>query len=275
MPERRLGRLGHTRAPSPCRYGLTWALEIFVGILFAVAAHTALTRLRCAMFSNLVQQDVAFYDAHVSGELASRLINDSGQLQSLVQFVTQVWLPAAPNPHPNPHPNPSLNPNPNPNPGCHPRPASTRPPSARAVPSVCMQDVLKATVRIVGGLIAMYTTHLYLGLLATAITPVNWLIIRKAGTVQGLYGAVQVIATECLLEGIRVPSECHRSAIGVLSIATECHFVTLVPGSAPCRTHRLRKPTRPPLRRSAVCVRCTPTRARRAVRPPTLRPVDL
>ena len=122
-------------------YGLSWVMEIFVGILFAVAAHTALTRLRCAMFANLVQQDVAFYDAHVSGELSSRLINDSGQLQTLVQFVTQ--------------------------------------------------DVLKAAVRIIGGVLAMYLTHPLLGLLATAITPINWLIIRKAGTVQGLYGAVQ------------------------------------------------------------------------------------
>ena len=123
-------------------YGLAWGMEVVVGILFAVAAHTALTRLRCAMFANLVQQDVAFYDAHVSGELSSRLINDSGQLQTLVQFVTQ--------------------------------------------------DVLKATVRIVGGLLAMYLTHWNLALLATMITPINWLIIRRAGDVQGLYGAVQV-----------------------------------------------------------------------------------
>lgn len=70
-------------------YGLTWAMEISVGILFAVAAHTALTRLRIAMFANLVQQDTAFYDRHTAGELSSRLINDSGQLQALTQFVTQ------------------------------------------------------------------------------------------------------------------------------------------------------------------------------------------
>ena len=65
-----------------------------MGILFAVAAHTALTRLRCAMFANLMQQDMAFYDSHASGELSSRLINDSGQLQTLVQFVTQDLLQA-------------------------------------------------------------------------------------------------------------------------------------------------------------------------------------
>ena len=76
-------------------YGLSWLLEIAVGILFAVSAHTALTRLRCAMFSNLVQQDVSFYDSHVSGELSSRLINDSGQLQTLTQFVSQNILQSA------------------------------------------------------------------------------------------------------------------------------------------------------------------------------------
>lgn len=38
---------------------------------------------------------VAFYDAHTSGELSSRLINDSGQLQTLVQFVSQNALQAS------------------------------------------------------------------------------------------------------------------------------------------------------------------------------------
>ena len=88
-----------------------------------------------------MQQDVAFYDAHVSGELSSRLINDSGQLQGLVQFVSQ--------------------------------------------------DFLQAFVRITGALVAMYLTHPWLALLATTITPVNWLIIRRAGKVQGRYGLVQ------------------------------------------------------------------------------------
>ena len=122
-------------------YFLSWALEVAVGILFAVSAHTALTRLRVAMFANLIQQDVAFYDRHVSGELSSRLINDSGQLQTLTQFVSQ--------------------------------------------------NVLQAGVRITGGLVAMYLTHPLLAVLATVITPINWLLIRKAGKVQGMYGAVQ------------------------------------------------------------------------------------
>ena len=75
-------------------YGLSWILENAVGILFALATHTTLTRLRTRMFLNLMQQDVAFYDAHVSGELSSRLINDSGQLQGLAQFTTQQLLQA-------------------------------------------------------------------------------------------------------------------------------------------------------------------------------------
>ena len=37
---------------------------------------------------------MAFYDQHLSGELSSRLINDSGQLQNLVQFVSQNALQA-------------------------------------------------------------------------------------------------------------------------------------------------------------------------------------
>lgn len=46
-------------------------------------------------------------------------------------------------------------------------------------------------MRIIGGLVTMYLTHPLLALLATVVTPLNWLIIRKAGDVQGLYGVVQ------------------------------------------------------------------------------------
>jgi len=112
-------------------YVASWVFEIFVGILFAVAAHTTLTRLRNRMFLNLVQQDIAFYDAHVSGELSSRLINDSGQLQGLAQFTTQ--------------------------------------------------QLLQATVRLVGAVVAMYMTHPLLAVLATVISPLNYFIVRRAG----------------------------------------------------------------------------------------------
>jgi len=68
--------------------------EILVGILFAVSGHTTVTRLRIKLFRNLTIQDIAFYDAHVSGELSSRLINDSASLSSLTQFTTQTLLGA-------------------------------------------------------------------------------------------------------------------------------------------------------------------------------------
>lgn len=35
----------------------SWLFEVLVGTLYALAAHTALTRLRIRMFRNLVQQD--------------------------------------------------------------------------------------------------------------------------------------------------------------------------------------------------------------------------
>ena len=65
-----------------------------MGIGFAVAAHTTITRLRIRMFRNLAQQEAAFYDHHRSGELSSRLINDSGALQYLAQFVSQSFIQA-------------------------------------------------------------------------------------------------------------------------------------------------------------------------------------
>ena len=48
-------------------YAASWLFEILVGILFAVAAHTTLTRLRNRMFLNLVQQETPLttpHDAH-------------------------------------------------------------------------------------------------------------------------------------------------------------------------------------------------------------------
>lgn len=68
--------------------------DILVGILFAMCGQTTVTRLRIKLFKNLVEQEIAFYDKHVSGELSSRLINDSGQLSWLTQFTTQTLLGA-------------------------------------------------------------------------------------------------------------------------------------------------------------------------------------
>mmetsp|Transcript_70880 Transcript_70880/g.207687 ORF Transcript_70880/g.207687 Transcript_70880/m.207687 type:complete len:679 (-) Transcript_70880:165-2201(-) len=68
--------------------------EVLVGILFAVSGHITVTRLRIKLFRNLVRQEIAFYDLHVSGELSSRLINDSGSLSNLVQFTTQTLFGA-------------------------------------------------------------------------------------------------------------------------------------------------------------------------------------
>jgi len=89
----------------------------------------------------LTIQEIAFYDAHVSGELSSRLINDSASLSSLTQFTTQT--------------------------------------------------LLGAMVSFGGSLIAMYSTHPMLALIATVITPVNTYLVRRTGTTVGHYGVVQ------------------------------------------------------------------------------------
>lgn len=115
--------------------------EIIVGILFAICGHTTVTRLRIKLFRNLTVQEVAFYDSHVSGELSSRLINDSAALSSLTQFTTQT--------------------------------------------------LLGAIVKFVGSLVAMYTTHPMLALIATIITPVNTFLVRRTGRTVGHYGVVQ------------------------------------------------------------------------------------
>ena len=51
--------------------------------------------------------------------------------------------------------------------------------------------MIQGAVRLLGSLVAMFATHPLLALLATLITPLNWLIVRRAGDVQGLYGVVQ------------------------------------------------------------------------------------
>lgn len=119
----------------------SYMCEILVGILFAISGHSTVTRLRIKLFRNLTVQDIAFYDAHVSGELSSRLINDSAALSSLTQFTTQT--------------------------------------------------LLGAMVKFAGSLVAMYATHPYLALIATVITPLNTLLVRRTGRTVGHYGTVQ------------------------------------------------------------------------------------
>mmetsp|Transcript_81244 Transcript_81244/g.217159 ORF Transcript_81244/g.217159 Transcript_81244/m.217159 type:complete len:686 (-) Transcript_81244:26-2083(-) len=133
-----------------------YTCEVLVGIFFAVFGHTTITRLRIKLFRNLTVQEIAFYDAHVSGELSSRLINDAAALSSLTQFTTQY--------------------------------------------------VLGAVVKFVGSLVAMYLTHWQLAVVATVITPVNTLLVRRTGRTVGHYGVVQndamakanAVATEVL-----------------------------------------------------------------------------
>lgn len=72
----------------------SYVFEVVVGILFAISGHTTVTRLRIKLFRNLIIQETAFFDSHVSGELSSRLINDSASLSSLMQFTTQTMLGA-------------------------------------------------------------------------------------------------------------------------------------------------------------------------------------
>ncbi|CAJ1364093.1 unnamed protein product [Effrenium voratum] len=115
--------------------------EIIVGILFAICGHTTVTRLRIKLFRNLTEQEISFYDSHVSGELSSRLVNDSQALSSLTQFTTQT--------------------------------------------------VLGAVVKFLGSLLAMFATHPKLALLATIITPINMLLVRRTGRTVGYYGVVQ------------------------------------------------------------------------------------
>jgi len=119
----------------------SYLCEICVGVLFAICGHTTVTRLRIKLFKNLTDQDIAFYDAHVSGELSSRLINDSAALSSLTQFTTQTLLGAG--------------------------------------------------VKFVGSLVAMYSTHPELALIATILTPVSTMLVRRTGRTVGKYGVVQ------------------------------------------------------------------------------------
>mmetsp|Transcript_98000 Transcript_98000/g.305195 ORF Transcript_98000/g.305195 Transcript_98000/m.305195 type:complete len:697 (-) Transcript_98000:176-2266(-) len=118
-----------------------YCCEIVVGILFAVCGHTTVTRLRIKLFRNLTEQEIGFYDAHVSGELSSRLINDSASLSSLTQFTTQT--------------------------------------------------LLQAVVKFSGALVAMYWTHPKLAVIATFVTPLSAMLVRRTGKTVGKYGIVQ------------------------------------------------------------------------------------
>jgi ATP-binding cassette subfamily B protein len=52
--------------------------------LFTIAGERTVARVRKNLFRNLVEQEVAFFDAHRTGELTSRLASDTATLQSSV-----------------------------------------------------------------------------------------------------------------------------------------------------------------------------------------------
>lgn len=115
--------------------------EVLQCIYFALFGNTAVTRVRARLFSTLTEQEMTFHDQHESGQLASRLINDSSKLQDFVQNTSQ-----------------------------------------RALSGIVNFSV---------ALIAMFTTHPVLALVATVITPANLFITRYTGHIAGSYGAVQ------------------------------------------------------------------------------------
>ncbi len=54
------------------------------GSLFAIAAERMVARLRNQLYGSILNQDIAFFDEHKSGELISRLGNDTTLLQGVV-----------------------------------------------------------------------------------------------------------------------------------------------------------------------------------------------
>jgi ABC transporter fused permease/ATP-binding protein len=52
--------------------------------LFTTAGERVVTRLRQKLFANIMGQEVAFFDAHKTGELTNRLASDTGVLQNTV-----------------------------------------------------------------------------------------------------------------------------------------------------------------------------------------------
>eukprot|EP00928_Gymnodinium_smaydae_P025043 TRINITY_DN20087_c0_g1_i1.p1 TRINITY_DN20087_c0_g1~~TRINITY_DN20087_c0_g1_i1.p1 ORF type:complete len:852 (-),score=157.65 TRINITY_DN20087_c0_g1_i1:40-2595(-) len=66
--------------------------EVFQCVFFAIFGYTSVTRLRARMFANLMRQDMSFHDQYASGQLSSRLINDSSTLQNLLQYTLQRFI---------------------------------------------------------------------------------------------------------------------------------------------------------------------------------------
>jgi len=65
------------------------ASSIFTGVrggLFWLAGTRVVTRLRLALFGAMLKQDIAFFDAVSTGELASRLSGDAAKVSDVVSF---------------------------------------------------------------------------------------------------------------------------------------------------------------------------------------------
>eukprot|EP00617_Octactis_speculum_P026818 CAMPEP_0185771474 /NCGR_PEP_ID=MMETSP1174-20130828/64324_1 /TAXON_ID=35687 /ORGANISM="Dictyocha speculum, Strain CCMP1381" /LENGTH=640 /DNA_ID=CAMNT_0028457357 /DNA_START=300 /DNA_END=2222 /DNA_ORIENTATION=- len=69
--------------------GVSMGSALFTGLrgaFFTVAGARVVTRLRDALFTNLLKQEVAFFDAHDTGELTSRLNADAAKLANVVSY---------------------------------------------------------------------------------------------------------------------------------------------------------------------------------------------
>ena len=53
------------------------------------------------------------------------------------------------------------------------------------------QNTLQSIIKFFGALAAMFFTRWELALIATSVTPINWLLVRRTGTTVGRYGVVQ------------------------------------------------------------------------------------
>ncbi|CAE7507577.1 abcB1 [Symbiodinium sp. CCMP2592] len=133
--------------------------EILVGILFAICGHTTVTRLRIKLFRNLTEQEIAFYDSHVSGELSSRLINDSQALSSLTQFTTQTVLGAV----------------------------------VKFAGSLIAMYATHPQLALIAGCLEAMMLMFFMRAFheATIITPINMVLVRRTGKTVGHYGVVQ------------------------------------------------------------------------------------
>ena len=68
---------------------LLWVLQLVQGILITIVTQKVIKRIQMETYQSLQEHDLGFFDVQATGEIMSRLTNDSQELNNMIAVVGQ------------------------------------------------------------------------------------------------------------------------------------------------------------------------------------------